>query len=186
MFDSQGVKSKRDLSTRLCVGVDVGSTNTDAVILGIILEQKKVLCSAKLLTTEDITSGVVEAIGVALGKLPDEFQPSPARYVARVNIGTTHFVNAIVQRKGLAKVAVLRLCGPATRAIPPFSEFPADLKNVIGGMYFYLNGGYQYDGSSITDIDEEEVKKVIEQVHEAGWLPIATFLCYRCGCVWSF
>lgn len=112
---------------------------------------------------------------MALEKLPDEFQPNPARYVARVNIGTTHFVNAVVQRKGLAKVAVLRLCGPPTRAIPPFSDFPADLKNVIGGMYFYLNGGYQYDGSNITDIDEEEVKKVIEQVHEAGWLPIATF-----------
>lgn len=103
MFDSQGVKSKLDLSTRLCVGVGVGSTNTDAVILGIILRQKKVLCSAKLLTTEHITSGVAEAMGVALGKLPDEFQPNPARYVARVNIGTTHFVKRHSPEKGTGK-----------------------------------------------------------------------------------
>lgn len=83
-------------------------------------------------------------------------------------------------------MAVLRLCGPATRAILPFSDFPADLKNVIGGMYFYLNGGYQYNGSSITDVDEEEVKKVIEQVHKAGWLPTATFVAafgHFCGSI---
>ena len=92
--------------------------------------------------------------------------------MARVNIGTTHFVNAIVQRKSLAKVAVLRLCGPATRAVPPFCDFPADLRKVIGGMYFFLNGGYQYNCSCITDVDEEEVKRTIKKVHRAGTLAI--------------
>ena len=120
-------------------------------------------------TTNDITSGITETVSAALEKLPKEFQPNPFQYVARVNIGTTHFVNAIVQRKGLTKVAVLRLCGLASRAIPPLCDFPADLKNAIGGMYFFLNGGYQYDGSSITDVDEEEVKRTIREVYKSGW-----------------
>lgn len=150
----------------LCIGVDVGGTNTDAVIL----QQKTVLSSAKVPTTEDVTSGITEAIKSTLTQLPDEFQPNPTQYVARVNIGTTHFVNAVVQRKFLTKVAVLRLCGPATKAIPPLCDFPADLRNVIGGMHFFLNGGFQYDCSSITDVDENEVKRVSNEVQAAGWI----------------
>ena len=144
----------------------MGGTNTDAVIL----RKKEVLCSAKVPTTGDVTSGVTEAIRSALQQLPQEYQPNPAQYVARVNIGTTHFVNAVVQRRGLTKVAVLRLCGPATVSVPPLCDFPADLRNVIGGMHYFLNGGFQYDCSCITDIDEEEVKRVAEEVHKAGWL----------------
>lgn len=148
----------------LCIGVDVGGTNTDAVIL----RRSEVLSSAKVPTTADVTSGITGAIRSALGELPEEFQPNPAQFVARVNIGTTHFVNAIVQRKGLTKVAVLRLCGPATRAIPPLCDFPVDLRRAIGSMHFFLNGGYQYDCSCITDVDEDEVKRVAKEVHAAG------------------
>lgn len=148
----------------LCIGVDVGGTHTDAVIL----RNKEVLFSAKVLTTDDISTGVSEAIKEALSKLSEELKTDPTQYVARINIGTTHFVNAIVQRKGLTKVAVLRLCGSASRAIPPLCDFPADLKKVIGGMYFFLNGGYQYDGSPITEVDEEEVKRTIKEVHNSG------------------
>ena len=160
--------SKDNLVMWLCIGVDVGGTSTDAVIL----RQLKVLCAVKVPTTEDTTSGVTNAIRAALTKLPKEFQPNPAQYVARVNLGTTYFGNALVQRKSLAKVAVLRLCGPATRAVPPFCDFPADLRKVIGGMYFFLSGGYQYNCSCITDVDEEEVKRTIKEVHRAGTLAI--------------
>lgn len=147
----------------LYIGVDVGGTNTDAVVL----RKKEVLCSAKVPTTEDVTSGISEAIQSALNQVPEDYQPNPTQHVARVNIGTTHFVNAVVQRKFLTKVAVLRLCGPATRAIPPLCDFPADLRNVVGGMHFFLNGGFQYDCSCITDVDEEEVKRIANKVHLA-------------------
>ena len=148
----------------LCIGVDVGGTNTDAVIL----KKNEVVSSAKVPTTADVTSGITGAIHSALKELPEEFQPNPAQYVVRVNIGTTHIVNGIVQRKGLTKVAVLRLCGPATVAIPPLCDFPADLRRAIGSMHFFLNGGYQYDCSCITDVDEDEVKRVAKEVHTAG------------------
>ncbi len=51
--------------------------------------------------------------------------------VCRVHIGTTHFVNAVIQRKHLVKVAVIRLCGKATTALPPLPDIPEDLKKVI-------------------------------------------------------
>ncbi|KAK2547285.1 putative D-/L-hydantoinase subunit A [Acropora cervicornis] len=131
----------------LYIGVDVGGTNTDAVVL----RKKEVLCSAKVPTTEDVTSGISEAIQSALSQLPEDYQPNPTQH-----------------RKFLTKVAVLRLCGPATRAIPPLCDFPPDLRNVVGGTHFFLNGGFQYDCSCITDVDEGEVKRDANEVHLAG------------------
>ena len=64
----------------LYIGVDVGGTNTDAVVL----RKKEVLCSAKVPTTEDVTSGISEAIQSALSQLPEDYQPNPTQHVARV------------------------------------------------------------------------------------------------------
>ena len=61
--------------------------------------------------------------------------------VQRVHIGTTHFVNAVVERRELAKVAVLRLCGPASTELPPFVDFPAQLLQVLNrrsGVYHII------------------------------------------------
>ena len=44
------------------MGVDVGGTNTDAVVL----HAGKVIGSAKQFTTEDVTTGVTQAITAAL------------------------------------------------------------------------------------------------------------------------
>lgn len=63
---------------------------------------------------------------------------------------------------------MLRLCAQATTAIPPLCDFPDDLKNVIGGMHFFLSGGYQYNGTCIADVDEEEVRTTTEEVKKAG------------------
>ncbi len=51
--------------------------------------------------------------------------------ICRVNIGTTHFVNAVIQRRHLTPVAVVRLCGTATKSLKPFVDFPEDLKKVL-------------------------------------------------------
>jgi N-methylhydantoinase A/oxoprolinase/acetone carboxylase beta subunit len=50
--------------------------------------------------------------------------------VASVTIGTTHFINAVVEmdRARLAKVAVIRLCGPFSKGVDPVSDL-MHLKN---------------------------------------------------------
>ena len=55
-------------------------------------------------------------------------------------LGTTHFINAIIRHRGLARVAVLRLCGPATVALPPFCDMPPEHCQAIGGSYHLLSG----------------------------------------------
>ena len=146
----------------LTIGVDVGGTNTDAVII----KQSEVICSAKTPTTEDVTSGLETAIRNALHNLPSDYNSND---IQRVNIGTTHFVNAVIQRRDVVRVAVMRLCGPASRSVPPFSDFPEDLRRVIAGPYYFLNGGYEYDGSTIiSEVDDEEVRRVVNEIEREG------------------
>lgn len=65
--------------------------------------------------------------------------------IVSVNIGTTHFINAIIQSDGskLARVAVLRLCGPFCREVPPFADFPPELREVVEGPVGYVSGGLE-------------------------------------------
>lgn len=103
---------------------------------------RAIVCGwVKRSTTPDITSGVAAAILAVTGSV---WAPSE---VSAVLIGTTHFVNAIVQRSAeLAPVAVLRLCGPATQALPPFVSLPADLARIVQGHYHLASGGLELDG----------------------------------------
>ena len=75
------------------VGVDVGGTNTDAVAIS----GRQVLGSVKSPTSADVTGGIVAAFSalIADGTL------IPAQVTA-VMIGTTHFTNAVVQRRDRA------------------------------------------------------------------------------------
>ena len=61
-------------------------------------------------------------------------------------IGTTHFVNAVVQRRHLTKVAAMRIGLPASASLPPFCDWPADLAELVRGEVFMIEGGHDYDG----------------------------------------
>ena len=107
------------------IGVDVGGTNTDAVVLC----GRTVIAAAKRPTTQDKTSGIVNAISAALESLSEELREKVLAHMvktegkgtakARVSIGTTHFTNAVAERDRtrLARVAVIRLCGSASREV---------------------------------------------------------------------
>ena len=78
------------------IGIDVGGTNTDAVLL----EDGRIVHAIKTPTTQDVTSGIVTALDL-LG-----CHPAVARgTIDGVVIGTTHFVNEVMQRRRLARVA---------------------------------------------------------------------------------
>ena len=99
------------------VGVDVGGTNTDAAILDIEkigTPSRGVLATCKTLTTSDVTSGITSAIEQVLDKAQVD-----RRKIVNVAIGTTHFVNAVVENdaRRLNRVAVFRLCGPYTQRV---------------------------------------------------------------------
>jgi hypothetical protein len=56
-------------------------------------------------------------------------------------LGTTQFVNAVIEQKHLSKVFVVRLCGTATGALPPFTGMPCHLKQHISAGYLMAAGG---------------------------------------------
>jgi N-methylhydantoinase A/oxoprolinase/acetone carboxylase beta subunit len=155
------------------IGVDVGGTNTDSAVLDITAlntPSRGVIASAKSPTTRDITSGIEQVIKDVLAK--SNVQKAD---VLSVTIGTTHFVNAVVEadERRLSKVAVVRLCGPFTRQLPPFVDFPANLKKILNGGVHYLDGGLEIDGREISPLNLEQIKTVVESVQNAGVKTIA-------------
>ncbi|KAH7886988.1 hydantoinase [Phlebopus sp. FC_14] len=150
----------------LRLGVDVGGTNTDAVLLDISEGSQKgrVLASAKHLTTADVTLGIQNAIRDVLSQCP------AASTIQAVSIGTTHFVNALVERNParLDRVAVIRLCGPFTHGTPPFVGFPRDLRTLLEGPCFLVSGGLQIDGSEIATVDTTEIETACTEIERQG------------------
>ena len=156
---------------KLVVGVDVGGTNTDAVIL----RGNEVIASVKYPTTPDRTTGVRTAIENVIENLVQS--PSHSEYtsrvdvikfIKRVNIGTTHFVNALIERKNLQKVGVIRLCGSSTRALPPFTDFPEDLRKELDGGHALVQGGYECTRKEIAGIDQDEIIQNVQQLWSNG------------------
>ena len=61
-------------------------------------------------------------------------------------LGSTHGINAVLERKGLARVAVLRLGGPATESVPPLISWPRGLREAVVADMEILPGGYYVEG----------------------------------------
>ncbi|MCZ8133179.1 MAG: hydantoinase/oxoprolinase family protein [Steroidobacteraceae bacterium] len=143
----------------LRIGVDVGGTNTDAVLL----RGREVLALHKSPTTADVGSGIVSAIDEVLrrgGVAPGA--------IAVVMIGTTHFTNAFVEARHLCRVGVLRLGAPATLAIRPLVDWPRLLKDAVYGHGVVGAGGFNYDGRPITPLDPAEIRRVAREFRERG------------------
>ncbi|KAL7914076.1 hypothetical protein GGI35DRAFT_475910 [Trichoderma velutinum] len=150
------------------IGVDVGGTNTDAAILDIkALDQpgRGVLASYKATTTPDITSGIEAAIREVLTRSKAE-----KSRILSVTIGTTHFINSLIEAdaRRLDRVAVFRLCGPFTKQIPPFSDFPLGLRGILDGGVHYLDGGLEMDGREIAPLNPEQIREAVKSVVAAG------------------
>ncbi|EHK98436.1 putative Hydantoin utilization protein A [Glarea lozoyensis 74030] len=90
--------------------------------------------------------------------------------VASVTIGTTHFINAVVEQDEarLAKVAVVRLCGPFSRGVPPCVDWPKKLRELLCAYFCFVDGGLEVDGSLISEINEEQIRKEAEVIKEKG------------------
>lgn len=135
----------------LRLGVDVGGTNTDAVLVD---EAGRVLSSHKARTTPDPFDGIRAALeGVLTGA------PEGAGQVMKAMLGTTHPANAIIQRRELQPVGVLRLALPSSSAVLPAADWPADLRAAVVGPVELVRGGFQFDGSEIAPLDEDAVRR---------------------------
>lgn len=121
-------------------------------------------------TTKDPSDGINNVIT----EMFDQSKVNPDD-VASVTIGTTHFINAVVEmdKSRLAKVAVIRLCGPFSKDILIGIDWPPRLRNIICGYRGLVDGGLEIDGSLIAELDVAEVKRQCEIIKSMGIRSIA-------------
>ena len=134
----------------LRIGVDVGGTNTDAVVVG---PGGTVIAEAKAATTPDPIGGIKAAVDAVMD------QVDTPEALGKAMLGTTHPANAIIRRRDLDKVGVLRLAAPSSLGVRPSAAWPEDLRRIVIGPCQIIEGGFEYDGSPIALLDEDAVRR---------------------------
>jgi N-methylhydantoinase A/oxoprolinase/acetone carboxylase beta subunit len=142
------------------LGIDVGGTNTDAVILD---PADRVLAKAKVACTPDITGGITAAIDAVM-RAPGV----DAGRITHVMLGTTHATNAVLERKKLRRVAVVRIGGPATYSIRPMFEWPDDLAAAVSVGATIVDGGIEFDGRDLSPFDGDALARFLGEVGGAA------------------
>jgi N-methylhydantoinase A/oxoprolinase/acetone carboxylase beta subunit len=146
------------------IGIDVGGTNTDAVLM----DGRQVVAEEKTPTTADVTTGIVAALKTLIadtGVASDQIQA--------VMIGTTHFTNAVVEAKRLMPTACVRLGLPATQALEPMVDWPERLREALGNHVYLAHGGHEFDGRQISQLDPDELRRAASDIGAKGIRSIA-------------
>lgn len=146
------------------IGIDVGGTHTDAVLL----DGDDVVAATKALTSADVTTGILDALEAVLTEAGISESSVDA-----VMLGTTQFTNAVVERRQLAEVAAIRIGLPSGDGLPPKTGWPDDISRALGDHCYLLEGGYLYDGRPLAPLDERAVDAVIRDIGQKGVTAVA-------------
>src|SRR6202008_411713 len=99
----------------------------------------QVIAKAKVPTTQDVTGGIVAALDAGIGT-----SRAQASRITHAMLGTTHATNAVLERRKLHRVAVIRIGAPATLGVRPMLEWPADLTAVVSAGATIVGGGTRF------------------------------------------
>lgn len=146
------------------LGIDVGGTNTDAVLID---ENLHVVASIKQHTTANIYDGILNAVRAVL-----EQSGIDRREIRQAMLGTTQCTNAIVERKNLAPIGILRIGAPASRGIPLMVDWAEDLKK-IAVKTAIVGGGFEYDGRELAPFDVAAATSFFEALKKEGVKSVA-------------
>ena len=138
------------------IGIDVGGTNTDAVIID---ESKTIIAKTKQLTTADISEGIGNALNAVISQVSLDLN-----LVSHVMLGTTHCTNALIEREKLNKIAHFRIGTPSAQAISPLPDWPKDLSSKIVDHIFQIEGGFEFDGRPIGNFNEEKIVQILKSI----------------------
>ena len=137
------------------LGIDVGGTNTDAVLID---ENLNVVASVKQHTTSNIYDGILNAVRTVL----DQSGVNRSE-IGQAMLGTTQCTNAIVERKNLAPIGIMRIGAPASRGIPLMVDWAEDLKK-IAVKTTIVSGGFEYDGKELAPFDVAAATAFFEEL----------------------
>lgn len=146
------------------IGIDVGGTNTDAVLM----DGMVVIGTTKTPTTANVTDGITAALKTLVSS-----SDLDVSRLDGVMIGTTHFTNAVVERKHLQATACIRLGLPATACLPPLVDWPEELATTLGNHCYLAHGGHEFDGREISPFDSAEVSAIAKEIGRQGIKAVA-------------
>ncbi|WP_066635580.1 hydantoinase/oxoprolinase family protein [Desulfolucanica intricata] len=135
----------------MLIGIDVGGTCTDAVLL----RKDKVLAKAKVPTGEDLLGSLMKA----LDKIMEGVQPAE---IKRVVFSTTIITNLIAEKK-YEKVAVMIIPGPGIS----HEKYNFKTETVI------VDGAVDYRGREIIKLNEQEIKEKLFLLEQKGYHKLA-------------
>ncbi|MGB5444814.1 MAG: hydantoinase/oxoprolinase family protein [Psychromonas sp.] len=138
------------------LGIDVGGTNTDGVLLD---ESLHCVAKVKVPTTHDISTGIDGAISALLKQ-----SGVSGAQIKHAMLGTTQCTNAIVEKRGLDSVGLIRLALPSGSAVPPMCGWSTAWQALLGEHFYQAHGGYEYNGELIADINEAEIRRLCQKM----------------------
>ncbi|WP_033288661.1 hydantoinase/oxoprolinase family protein [Amycolatopsis jejuensis] len=130
------------------IGIDVGGTNTDAAVL----DGSRIVTWAKTATTGDVLTGVAEALATVVGRVG-------TTGIDAVVIGTTQFLNALVEARRLDPVVVLRIATPP-QTLEPLVDWPPRLAAAVRAETHVVAGGHQFTGEPLQALDEDRIVEI--------------------------
>jgi N-methylhydantoinase A len=131
----------------MIIGLDVGGTHTDVVLLSSGGLEKRV----KVLTD---TSDLFSTVLTGLDRITENIDP---RQITHTVLSTTLTTNAIVESK-LPPVGMIITCGPGLH--------PDNYR--IGDHFHIVSGAIDHSGSEIQAIDENQVMAAAEKMASSG------------------
>lgn len=137
------------------LGIDVGGTNTDAVLID---ENLRVVAEVKNPTSDNVFDGIMGAVEQVLEK-----SGVNRKQITQAMLGTTQCTNAIVERKHLARIGLLRIGAPATLGVPPMVDWAEDIRSICEKCAV-ISGGFEYDGKEIAPLDEAAARSFFEEL----------------------
>ena len=146
------------------LGIDVGGTNTHAVLID---ENRSVVADIKYPTSADIYDGILGAMRTVLDKSGVD-----PKQINQAMLGTTQCTNAIVERRNLAPIGILRIGAPASTGIRPMVDWADDIRRISAGSVI-IGGGFEYDGKELAPFDREGAEKFFTDMKEKGVKSIA-------------
>lgn len=131
----------------MLLGLDVGGTHTDVVIIG----KEGIVTSSKVVTKhDDLLSSINEAFENVFGDVD-------IQGIDRINLSTTLSTNAIVENK-IENVGVFVSSGPGVS--------PDNYR--IGDHFHVIDGSIDHRGAEILAIDEKRLGESIEECRKSG------------------
>jgi N-methylhydantoinase A/oxoprolinase/acetone carboxylase beta subunit len=147
-------KSKREVDfMAYIVGIDVGGTNTNAVLL----KDDAVLATAKAPTNhKQLHVGTIQALASIL-----KFMPELETEIT-LHLSTTLATNAVVEGKG-EPTAALIFPGPGRK----WEELGLPFK------LFTVEGSIDHRGRETAPLDRDQIRRVIKRIKEMGFKALA-------------